>query len=66
MTNIQERLEQAVASFEKNAQVYEQLGKQLLVQQGAIQALEQLLAEATAEESSKADADESDSSAPAQ
>ncbi|QNI53434.1 hypothetical protein SynBIOSE41_00907 [Synechococcus sp. BIOS-E4-1] len=50
-----------MTSFQKNAEVYEQLGKQLLVQQGAIHALEQLLKD----ETSEADAEATDSPAPA-
>ncbi|WP_186539694.1 hypothetical protein [Synechococcus sp. BIOS-E4-1] len=61
MNNIQEKLDQAMTSFQKNAEVYEQLGKQLLVQQGAIHALEQLLKD----ETSEADAEATDSPAPA-
>ena len=38
MTNIQEKLDLAISSFQKNAEVYEQLGKQLLVQRQLIQA----------------------------
>ncbi|QNI54841.1 hypothetical protein SynBIOSE41_02341 [Synechococcus sp. BIOS-E4-1] len=54
MTNIQEKLDDAVAAFKKNAETYEKLGQQLLVQQGAIQTLEQLLKDEQSERSAPA------------
>ena len=49
MSNLKEKLEQSIAQYQQQAQELENLKASLLVQQGAIQALQSLLNEASSD-----------------